>query len=129
VGRRSDDVEWKGGRLFWRALGPEAPKDTRVLLALGRTGSGAPTLLAADAAGGLWLGDEGGAAWSAAPWPPEAGAPAVTALVAHPDYPDRGYAGTRDGRIFETRNRGAAWADIGVAVGHEALSLGLVVIK
>ena len=128
-GRRADDVEWKGGRFFWRALGPDAPKDPRALLALGRAGGGAATLLAGDATGALWRGDDGGAQWSAAPWPPEAGAPAVTALVAHPDYPDRGYAGTRDGRVFETRNRGAAWTDIGVDVGHEALSLGLVVIE
>jgi hypothetical protein len=129
VGRRADDVEWKGGRLFWRALGPDAPKDARALLALGRAGGGAPTLLAADAAGALWRGDEGGAAWTAATWPAASGAPVVTALVGHPDYPDRAYAGTRDGRVFETRNRGGAWTDIGVAVGHEALSLGLVVIK
>ena len=122
VGTRPTDSAWKGTDRVWRRqMG--APADLTTLLPIGR--SAAPALLALDSAGCLWRGTPDDAPWTALP----AAADPATALVAHPDYPDRAYLGTAAGHIYETRNRGTDWDDTALTLSASILTLGLVVIK
>jgi hypothetical protein len=92
----------------------------------------AAALLARDAMGHLWRGEDGSGGWTGLDLVPASGSDpdlAVTALAAHPDYPDRAYAGTRGGRIFETRNRGTSWEDLGLAVEGDVRALAVLVVK
>ncbi|HMA38119.1 MAG TPA: hypothetical protein VKY74_26965 [Chloroflexia bacterium] len=135
AGQRADDGAWKGTSLAWRLVGADTPPDIVQLLPIGRPpapAAAAPAILAVDQDGGLWRGAGVGQEWSwQALWPAgaqAAGPVQATALAGHPHYPDRAYAATRAGRIYETRDRGTSWEDIHLAPG-EVLSLAVQVIK
>ena len=38
-------------------------------------------------------------------------------------------AGTRSGRIFETRNRGTSWEDLGITVDGDVRTMAVLVVK
>ena len=107
----------------------------RQLIALGRVqhpARPAVALLARDATGHLWRGEDGSGSWTGLDLAPDSGGDpdlAVTALAAHPDYPDRAYAGTRSGRIFETRNRGTSWEDMTITVDGDVQTMAVLVVK
>jgi hypothetical protein len=134
-GQRATDADWKGTSRVWRLPATPTPTAVRQLIALGRVqhpARPAVALLARDATGHLWRGQDGSGGWTGLDLAPAGGGDpdlAATALAAHPDYPDRAYTGTRSGRIFETRNRGTSWEDLGITVEGDVRTMAVLVVK
>ena len=75
---------------------------------------GATTLLAIAADGGLRRSDDEGITWARISKTGIEGSDTFTALAAHPEYPDRGYAATAAGAAYETANRAKRWTRLDV---------------
>ncbi len=120
AGRRRAGLAPRGAGAAWRD-GPAAPGAARPghrcragAACARRHGDGAD-------------GRRDGRAWIPCVLP---GSPAAaTAIAAHPEYPDRAYAATAGGRIYETRNRGDTWTDTGLAVESAIRALAVAVLK
>jgi hypothetical protein len=135
-GQRASDASWKGSNFAWRLIGVKALQDVKHLLVLGRMNPPTrmpPALLAVDRPGQFLRSEDGGVIWSALTFPVPSGESAtnadISALAPHPEYPDRGYAATHGGRIYETRTRGTAWDDTGLQPDGSVFSLAVVVLK
>ncbi len=115
-----------------RELVGVTPSPVAHLLLLGMIDKpGATSLLAATADGAL-LHSAGDGAWLPLNGAADSGLDAdqqVSALAAHPEYPDRGYLATRSGAIYETANRGKRWSRLDFAAPGEVLALLSAVLK
>ena len=103
----------------WTAL-PGSPTDGAELLAVpGATGK--PPAMVVGTSGGISVSPDGGENWLQK----DVGG-RVTTLARDPERRDRLYAGTREGYIFESGNRGQAWTPVNAAPLPPIISLFLV---
>ena len=121
-----------GGAEIARELVGVAPSPVAYLLLLGMIDKpGATSLLAATVDGAL-LHREGDGSWSPLNGAADSGLDAgeqVSALAAHPEYPDRGYLATLSGAVYETANRGKRWARLDFEAPGAVLMLLSAVLK
>lgn len=99
---------------------PGSPTDGVELLAVPGA-AGKPPALVVGASGGISVSPDGGESWQQK----DVGG-RVTALARDPERRDRLYAGTHEGYIFESGNRGQAWMPVNAAPLPPVISLFLV---
>ncbi|MEO6458692.1 MAG: hypothetical protein ABIO92_10565 [Chloroflexia bacterium] len=103
----------------WTTL-PGSPTDGVELLAVPGA-AGKPPALVVGTSGGISVSPDGGESWQQK----DVGG-RVTALARDPERRDRLYAGTHEGYIFESGNRGQAWTPVNAAPLPHVISLFLV---
>ena len=103
----------------WATL-PGSPTDGMELLAVPGA-AGKPPALVVGTSSGISVSPDGGESWQQK----DVGGRA-TALARDPERRDRLYAGTHEGHIFESGNRGQAWTAVNAAPLPPVISLFLV---
>jgi len=112
-------TESKDAGETWTTL-PGSPADGAALLVVPGA-AGKPPALVVGSSNGVVVSPDGGESWQ-----PKDVRGRVTALARDPERRDRLYAGTGDGYIFESGNRGQAWTQVNAVLLPPVISLFLV---